>query len=634
MEEEESVRKAEGEESLEADKNQKNALEEKKEEFEEKESKEVKREKKRPKPTARPKKHAQTVQEPAKQDKRQEKRPQPKNLKEFLGRYWWLIVLVLIAVFGTYLRFYHLDYPVIGYHNWKETHYLTEARNFARDGFFSSGFFVPRSDLPYLYADPSGAHPDTFPMISIIVGIFFKIFGPHLVIARLINLVFGVGTIIAMFFFIKKLFKRDDLALIAAFLSAISPLYIYFSHNVQLDNAGIFFMLMAPIFFLNWLEKNDTKNAVLACLFFMLAVLTKFTFAVIIIPILFLFPWKRLKDIPKRLKLYIPCFLILFLIPAWLYYANVVVARKFNVMQVGGGLASINLKAFTAPEFWPAVRSYLADNFGSFGSQTSGFLIGVFLAVLGILLFLVMMFSKKGYWKHAGNRFFIGYLIGAVLWFFIMAEKLMGHSYHQYPIAPLVILFISYLFMIIAVNIEKILKVRYTRWIFIILLCLLIYFPSIKAKDRVFDTQFIGLDVAGEYIKLHSTRDERIFHSSEQSYGVLWHADRIGYRPPVNSTEIEYGEKELNIRWIFLYKWGLQGLQNPGYQQHIAEQYDLAQVGFERQGQGWQPTYLLFKYGGKTNFSDINALLAGKPIQEKEYEFSFGNVAFGYIDVK
>ena len=39
------------------------------------------------------------------------------------------ILLVLFVLFGYSLRIYHLGYPVIGYHNWKETHYLTEARN-------------------------------------------------------------------------------------------------------------------------------------------------------------------------------------------------------------------------------------------------------------------------------------------------------------------------------------------------------------------------------------------------------------------------------------------------------------------------------------------------------------------------
>ena len=59
---------------------------------------------------------------------------------------WRFFLLILVLLFAFYLRYYHIDYPVVGYHNWKETHYLTESRNFARDGFFERGFFVPSFD--------------------------------------------------------------------------------------------------------------------------------------------------------------------------------------------------------------------------------------------------------------------------------------------------------------------------------------------------------------------------------------------------------------------------------------------------------------------------------------------------------
>ena len=123
------------------------------------------------------------------------------DLKKFLQKNWHWIILIVILSFGFYLRAYHIDYPVIGYHNWKETHYLTEARNFARDGFFKHGFFVPEHDYPNIYEDSSGAHSDTFPVTSIIVAIGFKLFGVELIVARIINLLFGMGTV-ALFYFV------------------------------------------------------------------------------------------------------------------------------------------------------------------------------------------------------------------------------------------------------------------------------------------------------------------------------------------------------------------------------------------------------------------------------------------------
>ena len=89
-----------------------------------------------------------------------------KEIIIFLKKNWAFIILIAIFLFGLHLRSYHLDYPVIGYHNWKETHYLTEARNFADEGFFKHGIFVPEYDYPKPARDPSGVHADTFPMIS------------------------------------------------------------------------------------------------------------------------------------------------------------------------------------------------------------------------------------------------------------------------------------------------------------------------------------------------------------------------------------------------------------------------------------------------------------------------------------
>ena len=96
-------------------------------------------------------------------------------------------LLLVFLLYGSYLRFYHIGYPVIGYHNWKSAHYITEARNFAREGFFKYGFFVPMRDTINIIDEPAdGQHKDTFPMISIVVGLLFKIFGESIVIAGIL----------------------------------------------------------------------------------------------------------------------------------------------------------------------------------------------------------------------------------------------------------------------------------------------------------------------------------------------------------------------------------------------------------------------------------------------------------------
>lgn len=551
-------------------------------------------------------------------------------------QYWPLAILLCILIFGTALRAYHLDYPVIGYHNWKETHYVTEARNFAENGFFKEGILLPYSNLPGLRKEASGAHPDTFPMISVITGIAFSIFGSHLAVARTVNLLLGLGAIIAAYLLIRQLFKREDMALAAAFLTALNPLLVYFSHNVQLMAAGTFFMLLSPYFLARWVEKDKPKHLILASLFFSLAVLSKLPFVIMAIPILFMIPWKRVLTLRKRIKEFSISAGILLLIPLWSFYTDVILAERFSIGLGGGRMKSVNFDVVFSSNTFQALKSYAADNYGAY---SGGFQIGLFLALLGALALLIMLFLKKKF--TLGNRFLVGYIIGAIIWYPIMAEKLAGHNYHQHPVAPLIIFLIAYLFSILAVNLEAILNQftghgkSYARYIIIGLLALLLIAPSMAARERMFNTQFIGLDVAGEYIRTNSQPDERVWTSSHQSWGVLWHADRKGYRPPSNVEDFIFGEDERNVRWVLAYQWGLnQFLGNQPVADHLLNNYELVQMGFIQNTGQVQPMWFLFKKGGNTNLSQLNQMAQGKPSYTREYENTKGKTTVSYINFK
>ena len=157
------------------------------------------------------------------------------------------------------------------------------------------------------------------------------------------------------------------------------------------------------------------------------------------------------------------------------------------------------------------------------------FQIGLIFAILGLFLMIFFFFKNK---KNIGYRFVLSYLAASVLWFFVMSFKLSGHNYHQYPITPLIIMLTSYLFVVVAANFKKIINIKYVNIIVFLVIISALFFPlysvSLQAKNRMFDTQFIGLDVAGEYIKLNSQPDSRMFFPSHQSYGVLWHSERKG----------------------------------------------------------------------------------------------------------
>jgi 4-amino-4-deoxy-L-arabinose transferase-like glycosyltransferase len=546
----------------------------------------------------------------------------------FFKKNWNWIVLFLILVLAFYLRSYHLSYPVISYHNWKEVHYLTEARNFAEEGFFAHGFFIPSHDYPHLDQDVSGAHTDTFPTISVVVGFFFMIFGSKLVVARLVDIAFVLGTIFFVYLFMKKLFKREDFALLTALITAINPLLIFFGRQTMLDNPAIFFMAVSIYFYLLWVEHFKTRDMVLFSLFLSLSILTKYSFALIALPMLALFPFKKVFDIKHLKEKWLQYFLgilMLMLTPLWMLYTKLL-SVKMNMAMAD---IQMNFGVIFQSDFWQVLKAYAADNYGAFvRSNGSFFQIGLLFALIGFVF--VVIFYKK---NARGNRFILFYFLATIMWFFVMSYKLSGHNYHQYPIVLLIIILIAYCFIVIANNIEKLVKIKYSSIFIMIGLVVIIWIPSMQAKNRMFDTQFPGLDIAGEYINQNAGLDDRIFFPSGQSYGVLWHADRKGDKTPYDLATF-MKEENMNVSWVFMYQWGIsEMIQTPDVWDYVQKHYSLKQFAFYNTQQGAQPVYFLLEKGGSFNLTDINEILQNKPVQQKDYEYSKMKYSLYYINV-
>lgn len=554
----------------------------------------------------------------------------------FLRKNWpWMLVLAFM-IFGFVLRAYHMDYPSIGYHNWKENRYLGPARNFVNEGFFKYGFFVPAYDFPKLDADPSGAHSDLFPYSAIFAALMFMLFGFKLWAARLPVVIFSVAAIPLVYMIMKRLFKREDLALTAAFLTAINPLFVFFAHNVDQMPFGLGFVLLGLYFYIRWVEENKRKDFVLATLFLAAGINAKYTYLILGIPMLFIFPWSRLKEWRKAWKTYAYGAAAFSIFPLWLFYSNYVIAVRYK----GGAQAKVStidpFGNLLTSKFWATMKAYAADNYT---------LIGVFFAVLGLVALLV--FFRKQQKQHLGNRFMLGYAAGVVFYFLLFSQNMAGHTYHQYPIAPAVILFMAYLFVVLGTNAGNIVKsiipwkreiaAGFTKLIVVLVFILIVYSPSMEAKNRMFDTQFPGLDVAGEYIAAHKKPGERVMHSSHQAYGLLWHGGIKGTRGiPPSLSNITFVENELNARWLFIYNWDFSIFQDQERWPYLSKHYRLRQLGFTPNDQGQAaPLYLLlYRDDRGFNLSSLNDYIKNHPVQSREYEYTYGKMTMYYVNVE
>ena len=187
--------------------------------------------------------------------------------------------------------------------------------------------------------------------------------------------------------------------------------------------------------------------------------------------------------------------------------------------------------------------------------------------------------------------------------------------------------------MFIAIGVEKLVKVKYARVIVILIFLITLYSPAMDAKDRMFNTQFHGLDLAGDYIRENSAEEDWLVFPSHQSYGVLWHADRKGYGKGWSTLENFKKAEELGVRWVFVYQWGMDLFQKEELWGYIANGYSLKQFAFVQEGESVRPIYLLLEKGGSFDLNDVNELTQGKEIKIKEYEYTFGKTSIAYIDL-
>jgi len=141
----------------------------------------------------------------------------------------WFPLLVVLLV-G--IRFLHFGEFVDEPHSWRQCDTANYIWSFYQDGI----------DLSHPSVCWMGGHKTTileFPLPEAVVAIFYKIFGPHLIIARGIFLLIFLGGVF-YFYKIVRLFAGHELAKWSTLLYLAFPLGIYYSRAIHVDFSAIF----------------------------------------------------------------------------------------------------------------------------------------------------------------------------------------------------------------------------------------------------------------------------------------------------------------------------------------------------------------------------------------------------------
>lgn len=173
----------------------------------------------------------------------------------FLKKYY---LLFLILIFSSILISTNLNKPFFGHHDWNSAWYSHIARNFLKYGFLQTKF---GSVMNLEYTTPENFQFSTHypPVLPIALALSFKFFGIHEWTARIIPLLFSLGTITAIYFLGVKFFNKKT-AVLASIFSTLMPLVVYFGKMPVQEVLTLAPVLLSVIFYFEFFQKPRRKN--------------------------------------------------------------------------------------------------------------------------------------------------------------------------------------------------------------------------------------------------------------------------------------------------------------------------------------------------------------------------------------
>ncbi|MEO5361166.1 MAG: glycosyltransferase family 39 protein [Nitrospirota bacterium] len=533
----------------------------------------------------------------------------------FLKANYVKILLLVFVIYGFSLRAYHIDYVSIGLHNLKENQHLSEALNFYKKGIsiHREVFFqAADKDIPYYEEYPQ------FPLIPYIGVLLWKIFGINFWTMRLQIIMFSLGTIPLSYLVTKKITGDDVLSLVTAGFMTIMPLNVFFGRNIQPESHCLFLLLVFYYYFIKWSEDAGRRNALYAGGALTLIGLLKISFLVPALAVLPVVPYRRTFDDIKSMNFrpYLG-FLVFLILPLYIWITKL---TNINESLTEGSLHNIKPFAPFMPQYWStnasALISFWIDNYS---------------AQLGTVMFLgllALLFAKG-----RTRSFFLSYLGSFVVYMMIFSLYFYQHSYYQMPYVYLAAFSIAFVFHLLFTELIKVKYLKYASFLILIL-----SLSPVKASiTRHYDSQFLGTDIAGEYLKSHmDSADRFLIMATAQKLATCYFAERFCFALPGDEESVKKFEKKFNSKYIFIYNNSMQEAMSRESWNYVSNNYRIAQAGIINTGQsaaagdsGFRIAYLLLVKGG--TFS--TEILEGKvPELKKYYEFSYANYPFYIIE--
>jgi len=167
-----------------------------------------------------------------------------------IDKYDWAFVVVLIV--AALVRCYEITLPYCK--PWEIAFQEIIAKNhyyygFAQTKFLSVISVVDGQNIYHL------SHP---PLLQILIAFSYALFGVHEWSARLVPILFSLGSIILLYIIVRVLFNKE-IALFTSIFASFLPMSAYFGRIVNFEAVVLFFVLFVVWSYVRWVETDKLK---------------------------------------------------------------------------------------------------------------------------------------------------------------------------------------------------------------------------------------------------------------------------------------------------------------------------------------------------------------------------------------
>ncbi|MBI4991163.1 glycosyltransferase family 39 protein [Candidatus Gottesmanbacteria bacterium] len=335
----------------------------------------------------------------------------------------WLFILLLFVVLP--FRLYHLTYPLLDAHFFRQTQTATIALNF-----YNHGINLLQTELDIFGIGKEKYITLEFPLYEAIVAVFYKIFFESSIWGRVVSILASFLGAWYLFKLVVLLVRNEKIAFFSSFFFLFAPLNMFYQRSFMIEPLVITLLLSGIFYFCHFVNFNDKKSYLLSVVLLTLGFIHKGIYGPFwLLPITVYYLKKRsFREIFSAkfiLALIVPL-AVLFFWQKHVDYINTVNGHEYFTSYNKGHME------------WNFGSAMDRLSFALWGSYLQQLLNGIFLKP-GLVIFLIGLAFIP---KIKNSSFFLSGLISQII-YFIVFFKIQSHNYYQAVMIPVFSVFMS-----------------------------------------------------------------------------------------------------------------------------------------------------------------------------------------------